>query len=320
MTLQTLHLAKLDHGTILSQTPAPGIEIPNADICEPSDLSQLLAPVGAELLVQGIRDEVYLSPPPVGKYASLDDPTEDPSRYPWAPKISSDDRHIDWRGWSAQDILRRLRVLGPIWNLATVSAQTVTFSDGARMRPFKRILMQSLHQIPSSDPSIARLEPLEAGLPFLQRLSDDDDDNDGLGRPVDRVRVWTRDGKVIEIGQIKIEGKIWMEAARAARVAHLFNPNNIAITTTTTRPSSSCSSPSSRQLPQSRSISSSDEAGSGGDDDITTIITNDANNNHDHIGHHDTLVNTDENTLPSKMNNDDDDHTNIIIPFHEPLH
>ena len=262
---------------------------------------------------------MYLSPPPVGKYASLDDPTEDPSRYLWAPKISSDDRHIDWRGWSAQDILRRIRVLGPTWNLATVSAQAVTFLDGARMRPLKRLLMQSLHQIPSSDPSIARFEPLEAGLPFLQRFSDDDDDNDGLGRPVDRVCVWTRDGKVIEIGQIKIERKIWMEAARAARAAHLFNPNNIAIATTTTRPSSSCSSPSSRQLPRSKSISASDEAGSSGDDDITTTITSDANNNHDHIGHHDTLVNTDENTLPSKMNNDDD-HSNIIIPFHEPLH
>ena len=118
VTLQTLHPEKLDHGRILRQTPASGIPIPHPDSCTAQDLIDFLAPKAARLLIGGIHREVYRSRARKYPLPNPEEEDNDPIRYPWAPKLSPDDRRVDWNAWTAQHILRRQRVLGPLWNMA----------------------------------------------------------------------------------------------------------------------------------------------------------------------------------------------------------
>ncbi|MCJ1415780.1 Methionyl-tRNA formyltransferase [Xylographa parallela] len=110
ITLQTLHHRHFDRGNILLQTPHPGLEIPNPDVITPTELSAFLAPKGAEILLRGLRESVFLSEPDPEPTSGLTRP---------APKITPEDRHIDWGKWSAREILRRHRVIGPLWSKAT---------------------------------------------------------------------------------------------------------------------------------------------------------------------------------------------------------
>lgn len=59
VSLQTLHPTKFDHGVILAQTPFPGIK---HDTTTVSELEALLAPMGADMLVQGIKERIYIPP------------------------------------------------------------------------------------------------------------------------------------------------------------------------------------------------------------------------------------------------------------------
>ena len=111
ITLQTLHYHHFDQGNILLQTPHPGLEILNPDSITPTELSAFLAPKGAELLLRGLRERIFLSGPYPKRTSGLTRP---------APKITPEDRHIDWGKWSAEEILRRHRVIGPLWSKAAV--------------------------------------------------------------------------------------------------------------------------------------------------------------------------------------------------------
>lgn len=107
ITLQTLHPSHFDRGKILAQTALPGLDIPNPDTIKAPELSAFLAPKAAELLVKGLRNRVYLSDTQAKAGPILERQ---------APKISSEDRHINWSSWSAEEILRRHRIIGPLWN------------------------------------------------------------------------------------------------------------------------------------------------------------------------------------------------------------
>ena len=111
VTLQTMHPTRFDHGVVLSQTPAPGIHIP--EDCTPKDLIESLGPIGAELLCQGIEDGLFVDPKATRTETLKSDELEH------APKITSEDRHIDWETWAADEILLRDRVLGRLWDLQT---------------------------------------------------------------------------------------------------------------------------------------------------------------------------------------------------------
>ncbi|MCJ1283872.1 Methionyl-tRNA formyltransferase [Xylographa opegraphella] len=111
ITLQTLHHSHLDQGNTLLQTPQPGLEIPNPDGITPAEMLGFLAPKGADLLLRGLLEGVFLSEPDSKLTAGLVRP---------APKITPEDRHIDWCKWSAQEILNRHRVIGPLWSKAAV--------------------------------------------------------------------------------------------------------------------------------------------------------------------------------------------------------
>lgn len=113
VSLQTLDEKAFDHGTVLSQTPAPGIPVsPTATVQE---LIAQLAPVGAQMLVQGLRDGVHVPPRRAAGWTGKELEGEELVH---APKVNKADGQVDWARWTGQDFSRRVRVLGSAWTRA----------------------------------------------------------------------------------------------------------------------------------------------------------------------------------------------------------
>ncbi|EOO00337.1 putative methionyl-trna formyltransferase protein [Phaeoacremonium minimum UCRPA7] len=128
VTLQTLDEHAFDHGTVLAQTPLPGVPVPEE--CTLPQIHELLAPLGAELLVQALRDGAHVPPrvsvgwqPTAAQLAEV--------RH--APKITKLDSEVDWGcsswardagTWTASDLARRFRALGlnSLWTRAVSPA------------------------------------------------------------------------------------------------------------------------------------------------------------------------------------------------------
>lgn len=193
VSLQTLHPTKFDHGRVLAQTPYPGIEH-NANTV--SELETLLAPLGADMLVRGIKDRVYIPPYPdiaqplsIGESGSLR----------LAPKITSSDRHIQWQTWSAEEIIRRHRVIGPLWSLVTCEV-TGKWTQ-------KRIIWTSGFHLGIMNGE----EALEVGRPIVT----------GLHSKTQNVFIKTRDGQVLQADEVKIEGGEISRFSHAVERSHM---------------------------------------------------------------------------------------------------
>ncbi|KAI9867161.1 MAG: Methionyl-tRNA formyltransferase [Trichoglossum hirsutum] len=196
ITLQTLHPTSFDHGIILAQTPYPGFDIPEPETCTVQELRSLVAPKGAEMLVQGLRDRVFIPPlMEVGWWSNAQLRGRIPE-IKHAPKITPRDRHIDWFSFTANEILRRQRVLGPLWNMAT--------SPDSK----KRVIM-TLSRHPVSGYAPIR----EIGLPFLWSSSNTE-------RPFLVVR--TKDLLLLRVVEMTVEGERNTEAVKAATRAKLL--------------------------------------------------------------------------------------------------
>ncbi|KAL8787019.1 MAG: hypothetical protein Q9213_002455 [Squamulea squamosa] len=193
VTLQTLHPNKMDGGKILAQTPYPGIEH-RAETVE--DLQALTAQLGANMLIQSLKNGVFVPPlHEVGWYAgnsTLEDFTH-------ATKIGPKERHLDWATWSADEILRRQRIIGPLWNMAKTSTQGNT---GER-KEVKRIIwddgLQRLEEECHLFPAI--------GQPIIV----------GLHGPAQKIYMRTCDGNVLVARKFKVEGGATAEAFHAAK-------------------------------------------------------------------------------------------------------
>ena len=196
ISLQTLHPKHFDHGIILAQTPLPGFDIPLPDEISVEDLLKIVTPKAAEMLIQGLRNRVYVPP-----LIDVGPQSESISRTLTRPanKIMPEDKHIDWTTWTSQQILTRHRVLGPLWNRATGRSYA-----GA---PEKRIIWTSGFRIVS-----ARLEDLTPGLSLATV---------GCGGE-DSIYVKTIDGHILEAELAKIEGDQTGPARLVARKAKLI--------------------------------------------------------------------------------------------------
>ncbi|KAM7223328.1 Methionyl-tRNA formyltransferase [Rhypophila decipiens] len=102
VSLQTLSDKTFDAGAVLLQTPLPGIPIdPSWDV---EALTQRLAVVGSEMLIQGLRKGLYI-PPHVDvsrrSKSSVAVPGGFQSRH--APKLEKFDYQIQWDSWTAYD-------------------------------------------------------------------------------------------------------------------------------------------------------------------------------------------------------------------------
>jgi hypothetical protein len=137
VTLQTLDHRSFDHGQILAQTEPPGIEIPPH--CSYDELLQMVTPKASEILMNGLRDRLFLPPiVDVGRY--------DQKPLKIAPKITSEDRRINWLNWNATTILRQSRALGRAWTiLEDINGKKlrVAFEDVQEVTDLKQLLDQN---------------------------------------------------------------------------------------------------------------------------------------------------------------------------------
>ncbi|RAK98386.1 methionyl-tRNA formyltransferase [Aspergillus ibericus CBS 121593] len=206
VTLQTLHLKHFDHGTILAQTPAPGFDIPDPDSCTVPDLLDLVCPKGADILVDGIREGLFVRPVKDAGWRS----SEGDGPLIHAAKIKPEDRHIDWANWSWLELSRRNRVLGPLWSKALVATNTSSESSSFQHR---RVIFTEFEE--ASPLKGCDKFAVVPGLPFV----------DGT-HPIESAKgkgvyVFTRDGKLVKVHQMKVEGQQNADALRAALKARM---------------------------------------------------------------------------------------------------
>lgn len=214
VTLQTLHRKSFDHGTILSQTPAPGLEIPNPDSCTVPELLGFVAPLGAQLLVSGIQDGLFVPPVTDAGWRSA----EGTDNLIHAGKIKPEDRHIDWANWSMLDINRRNRVLGRLWSKALVPTYP---TDGPPTFHQRRVILTEMEEV---DPPKGSADfAVVPGLPFANAPHP-------VGPKKGRaLYVFTKDGKVFRINQMKVEGEASAEGLGAAIKAHMFGDQSFQV-------------------------------------------------------------------------------------------
>ncbi|KAJ5550624.1 hypothetical protein N7535_001431 [Penicillium sp. DV-2018c] len=202
VTVQTLHPKKFDQGVILAQTPAPGVEIPKPQSCTVPELESFLAQKGGQMLVETIDKGLFVSP-----VSGI----EQRGKATYAPKITPEDRHIDWTSWTLTEIKRRNRVIGPLWSKALCSSNA---ADGPLRFQQKRVIFTETEEVdpPKGCDSFSVLP----GLPFTN-----------ASHPVEpkktrQLYVFTADGKVLRINRMKVEGEQDAEGLRAAIKARMF--------------------------------------------------------------------------------------------------
>lgn len=187
ISLQTLHPTKFDHGEILAQTEYPGFEHSCSTVPQ---LLAVVAPKGAEMLLKGLRDRVYV--PPTQHVGS---PQVEGGGRPLrrAPKITSEDRRIDWKTWTADRIFRTHHVLGPLWNTTqTLRAGQIHEKRIIWAAGFQK-LQDPMHIFPDS------------GHPIVT----------GLLSKSQSLRIRTCDGHVLSVDHLKIEGEATCDAWHA---------------------------------------------------------------------------------------------------------
>lgn len=213
VTLQTLHHEHFDRGVILQQSPQPGLKIPNPDSCTVPELLDLVSDKGAEILVDGIEKAVFV--PPLED--ARQNPAEKPKELIHATKITTEDRHIDWRTLPAQMIERKSRVIGPLWNM------TIVPYDPASDKPAheRRVIITQITEVSPLDGSEKADFAAEPGRPFLASPTQEGKKK----RAKEGIFVWTADKKQFRIDRIKVEGEPDVEAVRATRKAKFVGKN-----------------------------------------------------------------------------------------------
>lgn len=183
-----------DRGTILAQTPYPGIPHWTSNV---EDLSSLVMPKAAKMLVDGLRNRVFLHPLQDVGWCQDDQQLTAARR---APKITTEDRHIDWKTWTAENIMRKQSVIGPLWNYCQCMVSGIQGT--------KRIIWTPGFVNVSSDCEA----PEQIGKPVLLRL----------GSTGHQLLVRTCDGQVLRVERAKVEGGKTEAVAPALRRAGIL--------------------------------------------------------------------------------------------------
>jgi methionyl-tRNA formyltransferase len=204
VTLQTLHPKKFDHGKILAQTPFPGLKIDRQST--PNQLVEKLGLEGAELLGEALEHRIFVPPlHPLEISQSQINGLTDGNGVAYAPKITPDDRRIDWERMTSAEILHRSHILGELWDttiyesLARGDSPGLTLDD-THTRRIKYHGIQSSNSINLPNTFDEQyIDSLKAGNPFVIRCR----------KPGGRTRVGVKtvDGFVIINGCTLAGGK-----------------------------------------------------------------------------------------------------------------
>lgn len=192
--MQTLHPEHFDQGTIVAQTPYPGFEHGCSTVPE---LLTLTSSKGAEMLVQAINDRLYLQS---ARSANILPDYRLTRAARAAPKITSQDRFIDWKTWTAEVIVRRHLAIGPLWSFAkhTQNLRRLIWTTGFTISEEVAI---------SPDLSVGQLVVLG--------------NEDCVDGRVAYIR--TCDDRVLKVDRIKIEGGVETTPLRAAKKSDMID-------------------------------------------------------------------------------------------------
>jgi methionyl-tRNA formyltransferase len=167
----------------------------------------IVSPKGAEILVDGIRKGLFVPPLEDAGWRS---PEENESLV-HAAKIKPEDRHIDWPNWTWLDISRRHRVIGPLWSKVLVASDA---SAKAHSFQYRRMIITEMEEVqPMKGSGAYAVVP---GLPFVDGAHPVEP-RQGKG-----VYVYTKDGKLVRIHTMKVEGEQKADAHRAALKARMI--------------------------------------------------------------------------------------------------
>lgn len=171
------------------------------DDATPESLLEVLGPMGAEILVRGIEDGVFVPPlrdvsggTEIGTEAEAADSQR--LQLAHAPKISPADREINWASWTAEEILLRDRALGGrLWDgelWARAGLDEGQWDEGKQQRKFLRATFAGPWRI-AAGPGAEEAgrnggQQVEAGKPFLAQ-------DPATGN--EEVRLATMDGKAV---------------------------------------------------------------------------------------------------------------------------
>lgn len=177
MTVQTLHTKHFDQGTILAQTPYPGFEHGCKTV---SELLALMSTKGAEMLVHCINNHLGTARA--------------------APKITSQDKYIDWDTWTGEVIVRRHLAIGPLWSFVKTARNT------------RRLIW-------TSGFSVSEEVAVGIDLPVGQLVVLGNDSF--VDEQVAYIR--TCDDQVLKVNTVKIEGGVELPPLQAAKKADMVD-------------------------------------------------------------------------------------------------
>ncbi|KAM0344647.1 hypothetical protein ACHAPU_007242 [Fusarium lateritium] len=186
VSLQTLDDKEFDHGTVLSQTPRPGITVPPGSTIQ--ELTNLLAPIGAQMLVQGLRDGVHVAPRQNRGWKAEE---FDKGQLTHAPKVIKADGHVNWTAWTADEIVRRVRVLGSVWTHAV-----------NKKGEMKRLIFQDAEMVSSDG-----IRADGARVQFVESSEQGEFETLVSGEGDGCCAIRTSDNNAIRVRKIKEEGK-----------------------------------------------------------------------------------------------------------------
>ncbi|TFB04174.1 Methionyl-tRNA formyltransferase [Trichoderma ghanense] len=199
VSLQTLDPKAFDHGTVLAQTPSPGLPIPGSATLQ--HVTEALAKVGAEMLVQGLRDGLHVPPYRDAGWMAEKLHGEDLVH---APKVGKRESQIDWLEWKSSDFERHVNIFDTIWTHAK--------NDRGK---FKRVLFLDAESVPvdevagREEEAVFRVEDGSEGRDVPRTVRVDDE------RDVVYVQT-TREGWV-RVRSVKVDGKTAQKARNGLR-------------------------------------------------------------------------------------------------------
>ncbi|KAK4237428.1 Methionyl-tRNA formyltransferase [Achaetomium macrosporum] len=212
ISIQTLSPKAFDEGTILLQTPAPGIPVPPQ--CTPQQLHDLLAPEGARMLVEALRRGLHVPPYQPVRENEVGPGSGKPAlRH--APKITTADRQVRWAESEAGKAALQARVLGPLWSY-------VKTEEGVERRVILEDVEEVLDGVPLGSGGEKEGEERWRDVTFLQkpdgaRKAEEDHGRGrtevvtlkyGVDGSADGEAILVRmvDGSWLRVGRIKVEG------------------------------------------------------------------------------------------------------------------
>lgn len=145
------------------------------------------------MLVNALEEGKFLPPIRDEGWKGQETPTE---KLRHAPKITPEDKRLDWQNWSRDVILQRQRIIGPLWTFVKLR------HDGSEavQKRLKIIHMSEVEMGDILEPGRATLDQLgdSTGVPFVGRMKINESP---------AVLVKASDGKLINLEQWTIEGE-----------------------------------------------------------------------------------------------------------------